>query len=370
VSGTRLRYVPIYGLIAAVSILHYTTGVTNHQLHDVYRRLYYLPIILAAFAGGVRGGGVAAALVCLVYYPHAFGHLTHDPGRPIEKVLEMILYVVVGVVTGFLVSREGRTQARLRETAESLAETLREKERMEEELIRAARLAAVGKLSAGLAHEIRNPLTSIKGSAEILGDDFPPGHAKRDLLETLIHEADRLNGVLTRFLSFARPLPVSRMRFDAVEVAGEVAALLRGRKKGAETPIRVERGGEDLPAVDGDPEQIRQVLLNVLLNAVQATPPGGEVSVRFSHAATPERVVITVEDDGPGFDDEALDNLFTPFFTTKESGTGLGLAISHRIIESHGGRITAANRSGGGGRVVIEIPVAGTEWGRAESPGS
>ncbi|MFH1277126.1 MAG: ATP-binding protein [Candidatus Eisenbacteria bacterium] len=351
-----IRFLPIYGLIVAVSVLHYTTGVHNHQLHDVYRRLYYLPIILAAFAGGVRGGLVAALVVSVLYYPHAFGHLTHDPGRSLEKILEMVLYFVVAATTGYLVSRGAKTREQLRETAEDLSETLREKERMELELLRAARLAAVGKLSAGLAHEIRNPLTSIKGSAELLQDDFPDGHAKRELLETLIGEADRLNNVLTRFLSFARPLPVSVREFEVREVVEEVTALLGARRGAEETPIRLHEGDE-IPTMLGDPEQIRQVLLNILLNAVQASSPGSGIDIRIRRLDDSGKVEILVEDRGPGFDPKALDQLFTPFFTTKHEGTGLGLAISHRIIESHGGRIAASNRPGGGARVSITLPV-------------
>jgi two-component system sensor histidine kinase HydH len=352
-----VRHLPVYALIAVVSILHYTTGASASGLHDVYRRLYYLPIILAAFAGGIRGGAVAAVVVCVVYYPHAFGHYTHDPGRPVEKILEMLLYLVVGVVTGLLVSREERTQRELRKTADSLARTLEEKERMEDELIRAARLAAVGKLSAGLAHEIRNPLTSIKGSAELLGDDFPAGHPKRELLDTLVREADRLNNVLRRFLSFAKPLPVSKREFLPIEPIEEVVALLRGRKGAGETEIAIRAPEGDLPPVPGDPEQIRQVFLNVLLNALQACGEGGRIDIAVTHDVGAGRVVVVFDDSGPGFAPEAMENLFTPFFTTRDDGTGLGLAISHRIVESHGGRIRAENRPGGGARVTVELPV-------------
>jgi signal transduction histidine kinase len=190
-----------------------------------------------------------------------------------------------------------------------------------------------------------------------LGDDFPEGHPKRELLDTLVREADRLNNVLRRFLSFAKPLPVSKREFRPLEPVEEVVALLAGRKGTRDTEIVVHPPGADLPTLRGDPEQIRQVFLNILLNALQACGGEGRIDVLARHDESAGRMVVTIEDSGPGFPPEALENLFTPFFTTREGGSGLGLAISHRIVESHGGRITAQNRTGGGARVTIELPV-------------
>ena len=160
-------------MIAVISLLHYNTHWHIHALHGIYRRLYYFPIILAAFRGGRRGGVMAALLVIALYVPHAFGYIGFDPGTTVEKILEMLLYLLVGLLTGTLVSRINAARNRLERTAEDLQTTLDEKTVMEAELVRSARLAAVGRLSAGLAHEIRNPLASIKGSAEVLADDFP-----------------------------------------------------------------------------------------------------------------------------------------------------------------------------------------------------
>jgi signal transduction histidine kinase len=357
---SALRYVPIYAVVLAVTLLHYLTGHELHHYHGIYRRLYYIPIILAAFAGGIRGALVAASVVCLVYLPHAFGlgPVIRDPAPPVEKVLEMVLYLVVALISGSLVSREARTQRRLRETADSLTHTLQEKRRMEEELIRAAKLAAVGRLSAGLAHEIRNPLASIKGAAELLGDDYPEENPKRRLLDALVGESDRLDKVLSRFLAFARPAPPERRDVDLQREATEVVALIRAQKEGRETDIRVEPPPGPLSQVLSDPEQLRQVIWNLLLNSIQATAGRGTIHVRFGEERGPARVLVIVEDDGPGFTDEAVENLFTPFYTTREEGSGLGLAISHRIAESHGGSIRVENRAEGGARVSLVLPTA------------
>ncbi|MBM4398473.1 MAG: sensor histidine kinase, partial [Deltaproteobacteria bacterium] len=145
--------------IVAVTAAHYLTGESLHWLHDIWRRLYYLPIILGAFSFGLEGSTWAAALVAVLYAPHAFTTFaTIDPAHGIEKTLEMVLYLVVGVVTGVLVDRERRQRARV----EAAIERMR---LMEQEVIRAGRLSALGELTAGLAHEIRNPLGSLKGTA-------------------------------------------------------------------------------------------------------------------------------------------------------------------------------------------------------------
>jgi two-component system sensor histidine kinase HydH len=347
----------IYGAIAAVTTAHYLTNPHAHQLHDIYRRLYYLPIILAAFHRGLRGGLVAATVVSAAYAPHAFGHISHDPASTTQKVLEMFLYFAVGAVTGALVSRWQAARRQLEGTAQELRQSLEQLRSTEEQLVQTAKLAAVGRLSAGLAHEIRNPLASIRGSAEVLAEDFPGQHPKRRLLEVLVGETARLNDVLSRFLAFARPLPLERQEFEVLPEIDAVITLLQGQREGQQVRILRGRTPEGPLRLRADREQLRQVLLNVLLNGCQAAGEGGEVRVDCEAAGPTCR--ISVHDTGPGFTSEGLANAFTPFFTTKAQGTGLGLAISHRIIESHGGRIRARNAEEGGGVVEIELPLGG-----------
>jgi signal transduction histidine kinase len=344
--------------ILVISVSHYVSPVHLHYLHDIYRRLYYLPIIFAAFQHGFLGGLIAALAVCVAYAPHAFGQISHDPATDTQKILEMVLYLVVGITTGSLVSRVKRTQDQLRRTAEDLQGSIEQLRSTEEQLIQAAKLAAVGRLSAGLAHEIRNPLASIKGSAEILADDFPPENPKHRLLRVLVDESARLNHVLTRFLAFARPRPIERQEFAINDEIAGVVSLLQAQKEGSAVRFAtppVGPGAAASPRVRGDREQLRQVLLNVILNACQAAGEQGEV--RIICDTVDGMLRIRIRDSGPGFTDEALADAFTPFFTTKEQGTGLGLAVSHRIVESHGGRIHASNPLEGGGLIEIMIPI-------------
>ncbi len=346
----------VYLSIVAISVLHYVAPVHAYHLHDVYRRLYYLPIILAAFLNGFWGGLIAAVAVCAAYAPHAFGHISMDPATNTQKILEMLLYLAVGTLTGILVSRLQRARREVEGSARDLKASLEQLERAESRLVAEARLAAVGRLSAGLAHEIRNPLASIKGSAELLADDFPAEHPKRRLLDVLQGESVRLNNVLTRFLAFARPAPIERREFELQPEIESVVSLLRGQPGCAGLAIDV-LSEDRLPAIRGDREQFRQVLLNVLLNACQSTGAPGRI--RIESRGTGRFCLIRIHDSGPGFTPEALENAFTPFYSTKEQGTGLGLAICHRIVESHGGTIRASNHPAGGGLVEIELPLEG-----------
>jgi len=364
---TEANFLRKYGLALAmilfISALHYLTphGGTHDpathamaspwwaNLHGIYRRLYYFPIILAAFRGGPRGGELAAMLVIALYVPHATGLIGHDPGAPVEKFLEMALYLGVGMLTGVLVGRINAARTGWQQTAADLQAALDEKTAMEAELVRSARLAAVGRLSAGLAHEIRNPLASIQGSAEVLGDDFPADHPKGGLFRIMLAETARLNQVLTRFLAFASSEPGERETFDLVTEARAVQQLLAHRPD--TTPLQIS-GAANLPAV-GNREQIRQVLLNLAINASAAAGPDGEVGLILDLVGG--RAVCRVTDSGPGFSTAAVENFGTPFFSTKHDGTGLGLATSLRIVEDLGGTLQIDQNHESGGCVVLSL---------------
>ncbi|HOX25588.1 MAG TPA: ATP-binding protein [Candidatus Krumholzibacteria bacterium] len=347
-----IRFGRTYGLVAlmvlVVTLMHYNTAIHIHAAHGIYRRLYYFPIIVAAFRGGRRAGWWTAVAVCLLYIPHAFGLIGFDPAPALEKVLEMVLYLAVGLVTGLLEDRGRRVRDRLRHA-------LAERERLERELVRRERLAAVGQLSAGLAHEIRNPLASIKGATEILGDLNGLDQGRSRMLAILREETTRLNEVLTQFLDFARPAESGRTRFD---LGGELARLAELLAHRSDAPrVRV-----DVPAApvecEADRAQVRQLLLNLGLNAAQAAgpAPAGEVALGLRRDGL--RLVVSVTDNGPGFSPEALRNLGTPFFTTRSGGTGLGLATSLRFARDHGGDLAVDEEYTGGARVTVWLPAA------------
>ncbi len=349
-----------------ITVLHYRTGAHHAWGHDVLRRLYYLPILFAAFAGGLRGGVTVSVFASLVYLPHAFTSLlVQDPADALEKGLEIILYNTVAVVAGLLVDRERRERDRQERLAIRLGDALAEQRRIEAQLIRAGKLGALGEMTAGIAHEIKNPLHAMKGTAEILRDAVPEGVPERRMLELHIEEIDRLGQTADRFLSFARPIPASLRPVEPKTLIDRVVSLVstQARKEGVETAVAT---GEPVvfPKVTGDPDLLVQLLLNIALNAVQAMAPGGGGTLTFSLGTERQGgkayVQVRVANTGPPIPEESLERVFDPFYTTKDGGTGLGLSICSRIADQHEGALTVRNLPGERGvEFSLTLPAAG-----------
>jgi two-component system sensor histidine kinase PilS (NtrC family) len=236
---------------------------------------------------------------------------------------------------------------------------------LEEAMRRSDRLAAVGKLAAGLAHEIRNPLASMCGSIELLGS-APGLNAKdRRLMQIVLREGERLEALVRDFLSFARPTPPQLGRVDVGRLLEETLAVAGPEAKARGLTLSAETAPGLLVRADGD--QLKQVVWNLIRNAREACDSGGALRVRLLRDG--DCVVLEVEDSGAGIAAEDLARIFDPFFTTKERGTGLGLAIVHRIVEAHGGRITVKSVPGQGSVFRIELPAAAAGDGpRALAP--
>ena len=355
-----------------ITVLHYRTGAHHAWGHDVLRRLYYLPILFAAFAGGLRGGVTISVFASLFYLPHAFTSLVvQDPADALEKGLEVILYNTVAIVAGLLVDRERRERERQERLAIRLGEALAEQRRIEAQLIRAGKLGALGEMTAGIAHEIKNPLHALKGTAEILRDAVPEGVPERRMLELHIEEIDRLGQTADRFLSFARPIPADRRPVDPRSLIDRVVSLVstQARKEGVETVVATD-GAVDLPRVMGDPDLLTQLLLNIALNGVQAMAPGGGGTLTFSLGTERQGgkayVRVGVVNTGQPIPEENLERIFDPFYTTKDGGTGLGLSICSRIADEHEGTLAVRNLPAGGGvEFSLALPAAGgTDAGR------
>jgi signal transduction histidine kinase len=355
-----IRIAIIASLLLIVTSLHYLTTTQQVGAHDVYRRLYYVPIVLGGVWFALRGGVITSVLASLLYVPHVVFHWQNHPHIALEQYLEIVLYNFIGCLTGFLSQREQHQKIRYQKTAETLQESYRKLREqadqiieIEEQLRRADRLSALGELSAGMAHEIRNPLGSIRGTAEILREGVQAKDPKKEFADILIKEVDRLNRVLEDFLSFARPAPVDDCCFRPIQVINEVLDLTRQQASTSNVEVKVELN-DDIE-VHGVGEQIKQALLNLVLNALQAMPSGGSLSV--STEITDSEYRISITDSGPGISAENRGRIFNPFVTTRDDGTGLGLAITQRIIQSHEGRIVLDSTPGNGATFTVCLPI-------------
>jgi signal transduction histidine kinase len=237
---------------------------------------------------------------------------------------------------------------------EQLRHSRQEIERLHRtQMSRAEHLATMGELAAGLAHEIRNPLAGIAGVMDIIGRDLPATSPARDVLKDVREEVLRINRIVTDLLETARPKP-PQMQLADINTTAE-HALMFAREQAKSKPIHFEFCKIELPPIEHDPAQIHQVLLNLILNAIQAIDGPGTVSVsvgRHEKSAT-----VEVRDTGPGIPPAALASIFRPFFTTKGHGTGLGLSLAKRIVEDHGGHIEVVSSPGRGCAFTVYLPV-------------
>ncbi len=459
-------------MLVVVSGLHLLTGsgAGSVQMHLLYQRLYYVPIIYAAYVFGRRGGFIVALAAALPFAVHSRTTLGLPMGSGFASVLEVVSFIVVGVLFGAirdteeyktrdlrqlslqleeaykkleeraiqLINIQDYTQSILRSitsgvltvgpdgsvtTANPAAErmlgmsefemvprpiallfrvdggisgdvekvlagrlplALREAtlttssgrevhvqsstsrmravggtvlgavvtledvsdiKALTDQLIRADRLAAMGELTAGVAHEVRNPLGVIRASVQLLEDAHCDTARIHDAAEVIKQEIDRLDKVIKALLDFGRPSKPTLVRADLNGLLQDV--VLFTTRFARQSDVRIEQNlADDLPLVDGDPDQLKQVFLNLVTNAVQAMDDrGGTISI--TTRASGEYVQVSVADNGPGISAEDLPKVFDPFFTKRAEGTGLGLTIVHRIIDEHEGRIEVGSTPDG-----------------------
>jgi signal transduction histidine kinase len=224
---------------------------------------------------------------------------------------------------------------------------------MEAQMRQADRLASLGRMSANIAHEIRNPLASMTGAIEAL-TSTTVDHDERDKLTGIVlRESDRLNRIIADFLAYARPTPLAARRADVAAVLDEVLVLLEHRPLPADVKLVRDFGG--LLSAEVDANALRQALWNLCLNAVEAMPDGGTLTV--GAAVSGPAVEITIADTGRGIASNDLGHIFEPFFSTKPEGSGLGLALVHRIVRDHGGELDVETVPGAGTKFTVKIPL-------------
>ncbi|MGQ0633967.1 MAG: sensor histidine kinase [Planctomycetaceae bacterium] len=327
------------------------TAAASRATSDQMRRAFLLLGVCGGAGGLLAGAGLARALTRSIVQLDV--SVRSVAGR---------LQQVAGPVRISRVGSLRELEAGLNSMERHIAEIVERLEQRELEVVRNEQLAALGQLAAGVAHELRNPLMPIKMLVQAAIDrDDGQGLVGRPL-EVVEEEIVRLERSIQSFLDFARPSPPQKASFDLVGLVDQTIELVAGRAARQQVSLLV-RAPDEPVLVDADAIQIRQVLLNLLLNAIDALPAGGEavVEVAAEPACPPVqaggRAVCRVIDSGTGLPADVLDDVFEPFVTTKETGTGLGLTVCQRIVTAHGGEISARNRSEGGAEFIVRLPL-------------
>ncbi|MGA2465248.1 MAG: GAF domain-containing protein [Thermodesulfobacteriota bacterium] len=242
---------------------------------------------------------------------------------------------------------------------EKIQKTTTDLRKTEAQLIRSEKLAALGQLAAGIAHEIRNPLTSINILIHSLTENLPTKNSHWEDLKVIEEEILRINEIVDQFLRFAKPASPLFEKADLIPIFEETLQLLRPQiERGG---ISVQKEFESLPRATVDKEQMKQVILNLLMNAIQAMPKAGRLGLSDRMSRDGHWVELTIQDSGIGIPPEDIDKLFDPFFSTKEGGIGLGLSIAHRIIDQHHGKIEVESKPGKGTLFTISLPISSEE---------
>ncbi len=330
-------------LIVLITTAHYTMSHSVIYLHDISRRLYYLPIILGGLWFGKRGGIYTAAAITILYFPHAlFAWYGNNP-RYLDNIIEIIFFNIVGYLIGSYMEKRNIQQEETERSARELEKAYKQLKinseriaQMEERLRFADRLSILGELSASLAHEVRNPLGGIQGAAEILKKKLSGRSDEMEFVDIQLSEIQRLNKVVENYLSLAKSETVEFSPLALNDLVRETIDLVRisARKRN----ITIHLNSPDEPFnIKGNALQIQQVILNLALNGIQAVEMGGIIN--FSVSADAGNALLTIEDNGPGIPEENSAKLFEAFFTSKKEGTGLGLSIVKRIVQNHKGKV-------------------------------
>ena len=352
---TKLNWRAVALVVAGIALTsagHYLTPSSLLIWHGIFQRLYYLPVVFAAITFGWVGGLIAALAAGAVYIPHIMITWSGMHHYAMEQYAEIFMFLAVGVLTGILADRERKRRIELQHTAQRLSAVYRELQLSLEQVKRADRLSAIGQLAAGLAHEIRNPLASIDGAAEVLDIAGDQPELRKETVNIIRKECTRLNRLLTSLLDFARPRRPEWREVDLSKVVDSVIELV---SHSAGKGIRFHKEqAQGIARLRGDEEQLTQVIMNLTLNAAQAMPDGGDVwlSVRQED----DGIVIQIRDQGGGIPEEIIDRIFDPFFTTKDTGTGLGLSVVHQIVTQHGGTVTVTSNQDKGTTFSLLFP--------------
>jgi signal transduction histidine kinase len=353
-------YVVLLKILLATVLIDHTAEV---GINSSYYPIYFLPVATAALYFGpwmtLLWTALASAAYCSYLYPALLQYDLSPAGFAELGIRIMFFFLAAMLVNRF--AQESRRQTRLyHDLAEQLAETNRQLKKAQAEARRSERLAALGQLSAGLAHEIRNPLGVIKGSAEMLTQKLEGANElARELADYISTEVNRLSALVTQFLSFARPLHASLQPASVTDLLDRVLKSVSDHWKGK--PVQIERMyAPNIPPVPLDESLCEQAFINLVQNAHEAMEERGgklHVEVARNRQYDQDGVMVLISDTGPGVPEPMREEIFNPFVTTKKTGVGLGLSIVSQIVDGHHGSIRVENVPGGGASFTIFFPL-------------
>ncbi len=362
--------------VVIISILHFMTPTSAVHFHLIYMQSYFIPILIAAFQFGIRGGAMTALAISVIYVPHISLQWYGDTHHTLLGVLQIVMFNIIGYLTGLKAQREKEEKQRYQNTALELKKSLEKLKQqsheladLEEQLRLSDRLAVVGELTASLAHELRNPLGTIRGAVEILNDELPQSDKQSEFFQMLIQETERMSTVVETYLGFARKQKNPTSQYDVRVIVHNICLILASRARKEQIKIR-ERLPEQPVILTGDPNDLRQILVNLLMNAMEAMPSSGTINLDCQlieiNGKTEETEAneigdamlrLSIKDSGSGMPPELLDEIFKPFYTTKKSGSGLGLSIVKRIVDQNKWKIEVKSQAQKGTTFILSIPV-------------
>jgi signal transduction histidine kinase len=346
----------VASLVLKLFFCYLLVGYT-HTIDSPYHSIFLVPLVSAATTYGFATVLIVTVIASLAYLSFLLPIFVYDPSAELYSI--MFLRVSFFAIIAFVVFEQARAKrqemARTKEAADRLAESNRSLQQAQVSLRRSERLAALGQLTAGLAHELRNPLGTIKASAEMLNQKsvLAQPEVMTEMASYIETEVDRMNGLITSFLNFARPLEIHPVAADLGALVGDVIRNQTQLALARNVSLTSAVSPESAP-FSFDPALLGIALSNLVQNAIQASPAGSKVNV--SAVRMDDQIQISVEDQGEGISPQNLENIFNPFFTTKAEGVGLGLAIVSKIVDEHQGKIVTTSTPGQGTTFRITLP--------------
>ncbi len=326
--------------IAIITIFHYITPAPNPLFHGIYRRLYYLPIILGAVNYGLRGGIITSLIISIIYIPHIMEKWDKIPLQMFEAVFEIFLYNIVGYITGLLVEKQRKEQ--------------NEKERLFNRLKKLEKKSIIGEMASVITHELKTPLASISGAVEIIENEMTIPKNKKKIFDILNKELARINYLINKTFTLFKTERFNKIKVDLQSYIRELKTLysLLPEKHIAVIKFSIKTKINNLYI---DPDMFKGVFINLFNNAIQAIKNKGEIKLQVLNDNN--YLYFSIKDNGHGIKSSEIKDIFNPFYSTKQKGLGLGLAIVKRIVELHNGKIECISRIDKGTKFIIKLPL-------------